>query len=339
MKLQVVKAGPMTSLQDMGRTGYQKSGVLVNGAMDTWSLRLANLLVGNAQGEAALEMTLQGPELILPAGLIFALTGADMSPSLDGVPVPEGRPILVLQESHLRFGICRRGCRGYMAVSGGFDVPVVMGSKSTYLRANIGGFEGRALQAGDRLPVGSPSALLQKLTAHLPSRASQKVFAAVSWFIPEDFLFDASPVRATKGLQYDWFTEESCQAFFSKPFLVTMQSDRMGYRLQGEKLALREPREMISEPIAFGAVQVADGNPILLLADRQTTGGYPKIAQVVLADLARIGQRIFDTQIQFSLVSLKEAEALYLKQEACLQELAAAIRQRMEQEIGKIAFQ
>jgi antagonist of KipI len=335
MSIRIVKSGLLTSLQDLGRTGYQKFGVLVNGAMDTFSLRLANLLVDNAPGEAAMEMTLQGPELLLAAGTIFALSGADLAPTIKGKAVPMLRPVFVMKDCILHFGGYRRGCRGYLAVAGGFDVPVVMGSKSTYLRAAIGGYEGRALQAGDTIHTGICSESMALIRQRMALRASEEPFVAVPWFVDTAFIFESASIRAMKGMQYDWFTEQSCRDFFSEGFLVTMQSDRMGYRLEGARLALREPREMISEPIAFGAVQVADGNPILLLADRQTTGGYPKIAQVILADLPRVGQMVFDTQIHFSLVSQREAELRYLEQEKYMETLAKSIWQKLEDEAGR----
>ena len=305
MKIEVMDGGLLTTLQDMGRVGYQKFGVLANGAMDTFSLRLANLLTGNALGEAALEMPLRGPVLRLQAGTVFAITGADMMPTIDGAPVPMFRPVCVARDAELRFGGCRRGCRSYMAVAGGFDVPLVMGSKSTYLRAGLGGWQGRALRAGEA------------------------AFMTVPWFVRGGIVLDTAPLRVTRGLQYDWFTTESCEAFCREPFQITMQSDRMGYRLLGPHLELKKPREMVSEPVAFGTVQVADGNPILLLADRQTTGGYPKIFQLALADLPRVGQCPVGHKIRFELISLCAAEDLYRRQQEYINELAVSIRLKL----------
>lgn len=329
MKIEVMDGGLLTTLQDMGRIGYQKFGVLANGAMDTFSLRLANLLTGNALGEAALEMPLRGPVLRLQPGTVFAITGADMMPTMDGVPVPMFRPVCVVRDAELRFGGCRRGCRSYMAVAGGFDVPLVMGSKSTYLRAGLGGWQGRALQAGDVLPAGTMSGAARDFSRRMQSRAGEAAFMTVPWFVRGGVVLDTAPLRVTRGLQYDWFTTESCEAFCREPFQITMQSDRMGYRLLGPHLELKKPREMVSEPVAFGTVQVADGNPILLLADRQTTGGYPKIFQLAQADLPRAGQCPVGHKIRFELISLCAAEDLYRRQQEYINELAVSIRLKL----------
>ena len=331
MEIQVMDGGMLTSLQDLGRSGYQKFGVLVNGAMDTFSLRLANLLVDNAAGEAAFEITLRGPELALEAGTVFALTGADLAPQVDGQPVPMFRPVYVKQDCRLLFRGCRRGCRAYMAVAGGFDVPLVMGSKSTYMRAGIGGYEGRALMTGDVLSLGVSGEAVMAFRQRMGKQPQSGKITSVGWFARGDFVFDDAPLRVTEGLQYDWFTKESRERFFQENFLITMQSDRMGYRLQGPRLDLSQAREMVSEPVAFGSVQVADGKPILLLADRQTTGGYPKIAQTAFVDLPRIGQRLVGQHLRFSLITRCAAERLYLRQEKYVEELAAAIHLKLRE--------
>ncbi len=297
MRILVKKGGPLTTLQDLGRYGYQKFGVLVSGAMDDVSLRLSNLLVQNDPGEGALEMTMSGPVLVLPAGLVFALTGADMKATLGGKPVPRYRPIYVRKEAILTFGFAQTGSRAYLSVAGGFDVPQVMESKSTYLRAKIGGVKGRPIDKGDEL-----------------------------------FVFAKGPIRIMEGLQYDWFTEESQRTFVTEPYTITMQADRMGYRLEGVKLTFREKRDLISEPVTFGAIQVpADGNPIILMADRQTTGGYAKIGQVALVDLPRLAQMRPGDKICFAWTTLTEAEKSYAKQEtylAALKDSLAATLQK-----------
>ncbi len=155
-------------------------------------------------------------------------------------------------------------------------------------------------------------------------------FATVSWYAPGTFIFDDNAIRITRGQQHDWFTEESMHNFFNEPYSITLQSDRMGYRLEGEALQYKEKRELVSEPVTFGSIQVpADGKPIILLADRQTAGGYPKIAQVVCADLPRLAQRRPKMNLHFKLVSLAEAERLYLQQEAFLNELAKIVQRKL----------
>lgn len=327
MKIQVKKGGPLTTLQDLGRNGYQKYGVIVSGAMDQVSLRLGNLLVGNKESEGALEMTLSGPALKVPAGLVFAITGADLQAKLGGSPVPRNRAIYVKQDGLLTFGFAQEGCRGYLTVAGGFAVPEVMGSKSTYLRAKLGGVEGRPLQSGDEMETGAlneaQEALSQKL-AKLPG----KDFSSFGWSIPETSLFSSSPIRVAEGLQYDWFKDESVRTFFTTAYTITPEADRMGYRMDGEKLEYKEEgKQLISEPVTFGSIQVpADGKPIVLMADCQTTGGYPKIGQVIQADLPRLGQMKPGQRVYFQLVNLAEAEKALARQEKVFQEAEKMVK-------------
>ena len=324
MNILVKKGGPLTTLQDLGRYGYQKYGVLVSGAMDSLSLELGNLLVQNKPGEGALEMTMGGPVLKLPAGLVFALTGADLQAKLGGVPVPMNRAIYVKEDSTLLFGMAKTGTRGYLTVAGGFDVPLVMGSESTYLRAKLGGVGGAPLKDGEELTVGALTESQKAFAAEL-SKQGGKAFSSMGWSLPNGGVLKPGPIRVAEGLQYDWFTEESYHIFFGRPYTITPQSDRMGYRLSGEEpLTYKEKgKSLISEPVTSGSIQVpADGNPIILMADRQTTGGYPKIGQVVQADLPRLAQLRPGEKIRFKLVTLTEAEEALAKQREFLKEAA-----------------
>jgi antagonist of KipI len=335
MKILVKKGGPLTTLQDLGRYGYQKFGVLVSGAMDDVSLRLANLLVQNNPGEGALEMTMSGPLLVLPAGLTFALTGADMKATLDGKPVPTYRPVYVRRKATLAFGFAQTGCRAYLAVAGGFDVPPVMESKSTYLRAKIGGVEGRALKAGDELAIGTIDPHQAAFVGRMERSAKGDApFVTVPWSIDGRFVFNKGPIRVTEGLQYDWFKEESLKAFVTDSYTITTQADRMGYRLDGTKLEFKEKRDLISEPVTFGAIQVpADGKPIILMADRQTTGGYAKIGQVILVDLPRLAQLRPGDSIHFEWTTLTEAEQKYAKQEGYMGALKDSLAEALKKKI------
>lgn len=327
MKIQVKKGGPLTTLQDQGRYGFQKFGVLVSGAMDLFSLKLGNILVGNDEKEAALEMTMSGPFLKVPAGLVFALTGADLSAKLGGKPVPLNRAIYVKEDTTLSFGFAARGARGYLSVAGGFDVPLVMNSKSTYLRAKLGGFGGAPLQDGAELETGTLSAGQEKLAAAL-AKAGGKPFSTFGWSIPDGNLFATDPIRVTQGLQADWFDNDTLYAFLENPYTITAQSDRMGYRLSGTPLHYKDSSlEMISEPVTFGSIQVpADGNPIILMADRQTTGGYAKIAQVIQADLPRLAQMKPGQKIYFEPVTLTAAEQALERQEQFLADAKAMVK-------------
>jgi antagonist of KipI len=327
MRIKVLRPGLLTTIQDLGRYGFQKYGVIASGAMDTFALRMANLLVGNEQGEAALEVTLVGPKMEFEEDALISICGADLSPQVDGQRIAQWRTVYVRKGSVLSFGRAVMGCRAYVAVAGGFTIPEILGSRSTYLRAGIGGFDGRALQEGDVLETGVPSEWSIHNMKKLANSGGQT--AVSGWGISADVLpaYTANPVvRVLRGAQFDWFLEESQQQFFTSDFRVTPQSDRMGYRLKGPELVLQKPRELISEAVAPGTIQVpAEGQPIVLLADRQTTGGYPKIAQVISVDLPVMAQVKPGEIIRFQEVSFEEAETLYLERERDIQQVKQGI--------------
>ncbi len=327
MKIIVKKGGPLTTLQDTGRYGFQKYGVLVSGAMDLFSLKLGNILVGNKESEGALEMTMSGPFLKLPAGLVFALTGADLGAKLGSKPVPLNRAVYVKEDSALSFGFAAKGARGYLTVAGGFAVPEVMNSKSTYLRAKIGGVGGAPLTDGTELETGDLTAEQEKLAAALAGLGG-KPFSTLGWSVGTESLFAGEPIRVTQGLQADWFSNATLHAFFRSGYTITAQSDRMGYRLSGTPLPYKDSSlEMISEPVTFGSIQVpADGNPIILMADRQTTGGYAKIGQVIQADLPRLAQMKPGQTIYFQPVTLTQAEEALARQADFLTDVAKMVK-------------
>ncbi|BAU27818.1 antagonist of KipI [Aneurinibacillus soli] len=310
MCIRVKKPGLLTTVQDTGRFGFQKYGVLASGAMDTMALRLANLLEGNEEQAAALEITLLGPQLVFEKATLVALAGGNLSPAVDGVPIPLWRPVYIPAGSMLTFGGAVSGCRTYLAVAGGICVPDVMESRSTYLRAGIGGFHGRALQAGDVLKTGEVACLM---------KAPSDEVSVLSWGVSHEIrpAYEENPVlRVVRGPEFESFAEESRQKFWHESFRVTPQSDRMGYRLADVSLALAEPLEMVSSAVSFGTIQVPpEGNPIVLLADRQTAGGYPRIAQIISVDLPLIAQVKPGEHVRFEEVSLEEAQALYVKRE------------------------
>lgn len=327
MSIFVVRGGMQTTIQDIGRYGYQKYGILVSGAMDKDALQIGNMLVGNDPKEAALEITLMGPVLRFTEDALIALTGGDLAPQLDGQLLPMGRPIAVTAGAVLRFGRAATGCRTYLCVSGGFDVPRVMGSKSTYLRAALGGYEGRALQKNDELKLAGMTQAGRRMMTFLRDKGAYKT---TDWYVMEPARFYAASqpaVRITKGLQYDYFAAESKDSLVSDTFTITVQADRMGYRLQGGQLQLAEKMEMISEPATMGSIQVpAGGEAIILMADHQTVAGYPKIAQVVMADMGRLAQCKPGETLRFDLVSTDEAERLWLQREAYLRHIAVYIQ-------------
>jgi antagonist of KipI len=338
MSLRIIRPGLLTTVQDLGRPGYQHLGVVLSGAMDTVALRVANLLVGNPEGAAGLEITLPGPTIRFEANHVLALTGADLSPTLNGQPAPMHRPVAVRAGTVLAFGATRAGCRAYLAVAGGLAVPLVLGSRATYLRAALGGWHGRALQAGDELPVGEPAAMGQQLWQAVTSAPLATGFATTDWaaarWTPGPALCPkprSQPlIRAMRGPEYGQFAEASQRAFWHEPFTITPAADRMGYRLQGPVLTREIPTELLSSAVTFGTVQVPPGGqPIVLLADAQTTGGYPRLAQVITADFAALAQAAPGQQLRFQEVSLAEAQALYLTQERRLRALRRAIKWKL----------
>lgn len=312
--LTIRKGGMQTTVQDLGRMGFQKYGVVAAGAMDPYALRMANLLVGNEENAAALEIALMGPEIHFEEDAIISICGGDLSPQLDGKAAGLWRCIGVYKGQTLTFGTPRRGSRAYLAVAGGINVPEVMDSRSTYLRAALGGFNGRALESGDQLAIGA---------ANRPNIVGDDN----SWFMPSPFYSSKPEIRVTAGRQFDLFSEESRQRFFSESFSVSSQSDRMGYRLDGPHLELANKQEMISEAVVFGSIQVPpDGKPIILMADRQTAGGYPKIAEAITVDLPLISQLKPGDRMRFTEVSIEEAQRLLRLQERMINCLKNAIR-------------
>lgn len=291
--LQVLRSDFPITVQDLGRTGYQKFGVPPSGAMDAFALRIANLLVGNPEDSAALEITLVGPELLALASWVVAVTGAEWEIFVDGVPMPTWASLFVRRGQVIRFGRRRGGARCYLAVRGGFDVPSVMGSRSTYLPGGFGGLGGRAIQPGD---------VLRALPASMdPYRAGLQ--------LPESMRpYDEASLRILPGPQADMFTREAWRRLTSEEFEVTEQADRIGYRLKGPELEHRGPADIISGGLATGCIQVPAGRqPIVLMVDRQTTGGYPVMGVVISADLHRLAQKLPGDRLRFSLVSFHEA--------------------------------
>jgi antagonist of KipI len=330
LSIKVIRPGLLSSIQDLGRYGMQKHGVIVSGAMDSFALRAANILVGNEEGEAALEITIVGPKLQFLEDSLIAICGGHLSPTVNGQTIPEWRPVLVKSGSLLSFGAVQAGCRAYLAVAGGFDVARVMNSRSTYLRAKIGGFQGRPLKKGDVLQFQPPYHLAIRRIQHLYEKAGTNLVAVSEWSISKNILpaYRENPlIRVLQGGQFHWFTAESREQFFHEEFLVTPQSDRMGYRLNGPKLLLSQPQELISEAVTAGTVQVPTvGHPIILLADRQTTGGYPKIAQVATVDLPVLAQVKPGETVRFQEIQLEEAQSLLRSRETELQQLKQGVK-------------
>jgi antagonist of KipI len=308
--IDVLDGGLLTTVQDLGRFGYQRYGVPVSGAADRFALRVANRLVGNDDSAAGLEVTLIGPRLRFLADTVVALAGADLSPRLDGEPVSTWEPFAVCPGSTLSFGDANDGARAYLTVAGGgIHVPVVLGSRSTHVRSRLGGLEGRAVQAGDRLETSGREAPRDVEGRRLPRGQ-----------VPS---YGHSPtLRVVLGPQDDAFTERGMETFLSFAYAVSSQSDRIGYRLQGPVIEHASSPDIVSDGTPNGAVQVAgDGMPIVLLVDRGTTGGYTKIATVITADLSLLAQAAAGDSVTFRAVTVDEAHSLLREEEERLRQL------------------
>ena len=299
----VVRPGLFTTIQDRGRWGHQASGVSVSGALDVLSHCIANLLVGNPADAATLEVTIAGPELRLEQDARVAVTGADLQATIDGVATHPGVATACRAGSVIRFGERRAGARAYVAFDGGVDVTPVLGSRATHVGAALGGLGGRALAAGDRVPLGSSGATSRAATiGSLPVKHR-----------------GGARLRVLPGPQDDFFSEPAFALLERTRFTVTPQSNRMGYRLSGAVLPRVPNREMISDAAFVGAIQVpASGEPFLLMSDRQTTGGYPQMATVITADLPLAGQLAPGDWVEFSLCTRAEAIAALRDQEAMI---------------------
>jgi len=296
MKINVLSGGPLSTIQDLGRTGHMQSGFSPNGAMDKTCAVLANLLVGNPRHEGVIEMTLSGMRIAFDCPGAIALTGADMKPELNGVPVNMDETILVQDGDVLTMRMAEKGLRTYLAVAGGFAVEPVMGSVSTNLKCGIGGWEGRKLRTGDEIPLRCAVDPVKVAMKKLPQRSERSGSAVL---------------RAVPGPQDDYFFQQEIGKFFSSVYTATSQLDRMGIRFDGEPVKSLDGVDIVSDGIVTGSVQIPpSGLPIVMMADRQTTGGYAKIATVITPDLRLLAQLRPGDTVQFVRISQREAEKI-----------------------------
>jgi antagonist of KipI len=329
--LKVLRAGVLSTLQDLGRWGYQRYGVPVGGVMDEYSHRLANILVGNQEDAATIEMTLVGPGFTLTRDVLLAVCGGDFEARVNGEPLPKARPVLVRAGSALDFAACRRGCRAYLAVAGGFQVEPVLGSRSTFLRGGFGGWQGRALRRGDLLSTSDPDPSFFP-SLHQKLGAQRRAMVYPGWAATErvELLLPAPWVlRFVPGPHWTLFSEETRERFIGEEYRVGSNSDRQGYRLMGPPLLPTEPVSLVSAGVTFGTIQVPpDGEPIVLMASRQTTGGYPRLGEVVSADVSLLAQVPPGAGVRFRPVDLAAAQALLLERERDLARMSEAVRLR-----------
>lgn len=299
--LEILNPGLFTTVQDRGRYGFQRLGVPVSGAMDEFALRAANVLVDNDEGAACLEMTVVGPTLRFLAPTWTAVTGGDLTPMIDGEPMPGWQTIDVAEGSELSFGDMRDGMRAYLAVAGGIDVPTVMNSRSTYTPGAFGGVDGRTLQKGDVLSAFGSDQVPSRNTQNIPGYGEEH------------------EVRVVLGPQKSAFSAETIEELLSTTFTISLDSDRMGYKLEGATFSHAESPDIISDGNPPGAIQVSgDGASTILLADRGTTGGYTKIATVIGTDLSALAQAVPGQTVTFAQVSVAEAHEAVWQQEAAL---------------------
>ena len=312
MSITVLNPGLLTTVQDLGRVGYQQFGVSVSGVMDPRATALANILVGNPDGEAVLECTMMGPHLQFNQANYIAITGGDLGATLDGQPVQTYKAFKVEAGQVLKFTMPKKGCRAFVAFAGGLDIPEVMGSRSTYMKAKIGGFQGRKLEKGDEIGFRAPN----------PDLPNPNLRSMAPEFVPRA----EYTVRVVLGPQDDYFTDAGIQTFLSEVYTVTAEFDRMGCRLEGAVIQHKDGGDIISDGIAFGAIQVPSaGKPIIMLGDRQTTGGYTKIANVITADFRILAQLKQGDKVRFEKVSIKAAQDALLTQRAALSHIRNAI--------------
>jgi len=302
--IRIVDPGPLTTVQDLGRPGQLRSGIPASGALDRYAFTLANRLVGNDDNAAALECTLIGMRFEVEHACALAVTGADMPLTINGSAAPSWQTIALQAGDKVKLGPARAGVRTYIAFGGGIDVPLALGSRSTYVRGRMGGLEGRALRKNDRLRL-----------FEAPAVSRRRVVARA---IPA---YQNEPlIRVVLGPQADRFTAEGIATFLGQPYKLLPQSDRMGARFAGPRIAHTHGHDIVSDGIAAGSVQVpGDGQPIVLLADRQSTGGYTKIATVCSFDLGRVAQLRPGQSARFQEVSIDAAHRLLREYDTYLQ--------------------
>jgi antagonist of KipI len=317
---EVISPGGFTTVQDLGRYGYQKYGVSISGAMDRFALRAGNLLVGNEEGEAAVEATIIGPRLKSLGKIRVAITGADLSPEIDGKPAPGWRSWDVPEGGILSFGKAKSGCRAYLAISGGIDFPLVMGSRSIHTRSSLGG-NGRALAKGDVLKAKESGAGNQEPGVRIQESGPCR--------LPEDLVPVYGrqwKVRVVLGPQDDYFTRKGMETFLNSEYEITPQADRMGYRLKGPKIEHKIGPDILTDATPPGSIQIpGDGMPIILLADGQTSGGYSKIATAVSVDQDLLAQARPGDRVRFARVTIPEAYRFFREREENIRRIKKAL--------------
>jgi biotin-dependent carboxylase-like uncharacterized protein len=307
----------------MGRVGYQESGFSTAGALDKRALEIGNILVDNPTQEAGIEMTLMGATMEFQVDNVIAITGANFLPMVNQVPISMYTAIAIKRGDILAFGFAKSGCRSYLTFAGGLNVPNVLGSKSTNLKCSVGGFYGRALQAGDEILFSAPISILHGMTSRNFDCQKKREVALLA---NQDNKQEEHILRVILGPQENYFTDNGIQTFFNETYVVSNESDRMGCKLEGPQIEYNTTVDIISDGIPLGGIQISsNGKPIIMLADRQTTGGYAKIATIISIDIPLIAQRKSGDKIRFELITIKKAHRLYKKERKEIEKLKKRI--------------
>jgi antagonist of KipI len=322
MSIKIIKPGVLATIQDEGRYGFRSMGIGSSGAMDTFAMKTANYLCGNDETQAVIEINFPAPEIVFQEDAVMSLTGADLAASINERSIPVWTTVFVKKDSVLKFKQAASGARTYLAVHGGWQAAQWMKSYSTHLKLAMGGHHGRALQKDDTINFSADQISFAEnkiLAWHISKNELNKIYA------PENI------IRCIKSAEYDWLNEQSKQNFEQNNFIISNQTDRMGYRLTGNNLMSQQPAALISSAVDAGIVQLLpDGNCIVLMADHQTTGGYPRIASVIKADLPKLAQLGPGKKIFFKIVGIKEAEDALISMQQQLAEIRSACRIHLE---------
>jgi antagonist of KipI len=322
MSIKIIKPGVLTSLQDGGRHGHRSMGIGSSGAMDIFAMKLANYLCGNDEQHAVIEINFPAPVILFQQDAVISLTGAHLAATINEKAIPVWTTLFVKKDAVLKFRQSLSGAKAYLAVHGGWQAQQWMNSYSTHLKLEVGGHCGRALQKDDVINFAAAQISFTEnkiLAWHISQNELNKIYA------PENI------IRCIKSAEYDWLDEESKQNFEQNNFIISNQSDRMGYRLTGNSLLSQQPAALISSAVDAGIVQLLpDGNCIVLMADHQTTGGYPRIASVIKANLPKLAQLSAGKKMFFKMVSIKEAEDALISMQEKLAEIQSACRFHLE---------
>ncbi len=329
MSIKIIKQGVADSIQDAGRFGYQHLGINPNGVMDIVAAQTANMLVGNNLNDAVIELHFPASVFLFEQQTIIALSGADFSAMINDIFIPINTPIVVNKNCVLQFTKIKESARCYLAIKSGLHIPEWLNSYSTNTKANVGGHLGRCLQKNDILNFNvhfNYSLLLKNNDCII-----------LNWKADVNNLYQNNRIiHITKGNEYDWLNESSKKIFASSSFIITTRSDRMGYRMKGESLQTENNQQLISTGITKGTIQLLpDGQLIILMADHQTTGGYPRVAHVISADISSLAQYSFNTAVQFKFIEQQEAEDIFFKQYQYLQQLQNACIFRLQEYLSR----